>query len=133
MTDCVIDFFVDSTVKIQKDYHLNPEYFTRVLQPNLYIIHWKFIGDEIEIVVEAFTSSWVGIGWKPVELNDTCKNFPHPLKAAVNLSNPSNTAMQENKNASFRMVSNFSHSRLPPERDDGVVHNILGFPEGRTE
>lgn len=32
--------------------------------------------NEIEIVAVVNGSSWIGLGWRPRQLNATCRNFP---------------------------------------------------------
>ena len=67
---------LDSSVFLQQNYTADPNYFTRVIKPDLYTVHWKLMGEEIEIAIEAKTRSWVGIGWKPRSLTSSCRSFP---------------------------------------------------------
>ena len=68
--------FAESNVQLLQNYTTSNGYATHALRSDIYTIHWKFIGDEIEVVVQAKTVSWVGIGWKPRELNAECRRFP---------------------------------------------------------
>jgi len=60
------------------------EYFKIVLyeEPHLFEILWKIVGDdenEIEFVVRSKTDTWSAVGWRPVELDERCKDFPVKL------------------------------------------------------
>ena len=62
---------------LQQNYSANPNYFSRVIRPDLYTIHWRFVGDEIEVAIEARTLSWVGLGWRPRDATAACRTaFP---------------------------------------------------------
>ena len=56
-------------------YDANPDYATIEVKPDYFTVYWKFINDQIEIVLQARTMSWIGIGWKPLDLDQSCKEF----------------------------------------------------------
>jgi len=37
---------------------------------------WRVIGDEVEMIFTAPTSSWVGLGWRPASATKACQAFP---------------------------------------------------------
>ena len=61
---------------LEKDYHANPDYYAFVIKPDYFTVYWKFVNDQIEIVLQARTMSWIGIGWKPIDLDQSCQTFP---------------------------------------------------------
>lgn len=68
-------FFAESPIK-SKDLDLSL-YSTKQLSPD-YRIHWRILKEknEIEIIAVVNGTSWVGLGWRPRQLNSTCRNFP---------------------------------------------------------
>lgn len=52
-------------------------YRSKQLSPN-YRIHWRILKElkEIELVMVVNGTSWAGLGWRPRQLNATCRNFP---------------------------------------------------------
>lgn len=74
-------------------------YSTKQLSPD-YRIHWRILKEknEIEIVAVVNGTSWVGLGWRPRQLNSTCRNFPLIQKETTSqaLTKPLNA---ENKKA----------------------------------
>ena len=73
-------------MELEDDYDADPDYFTIVIKPDHFIVYWKFVNDQIEIVIQAKTMSWIGIGWKSIDLNQSCQNFPS--FAAVKAAKP---------------------------------------------
>ena len=65
-----------SSVELLQDYSNNPEYRTRVIRSDVFTLHWRLLEEEIEVVVQARSLSWVGVGWRPLSLDETCKKFP---------------------------------------------------------
>jgi len=37
---------------------------------------WRVEGGEVEVIMEAATSSWVGLGWRPRDSDKSCRLFP---------------------------------------------------------
>ncbi|XP_071951273.1 uncharacterized protein [Antedon mediterranea] len=67
-------------IKCEKE---NPSDFTININKNLFFkrmindeikLYYRILEDEIEIAVEAKTNTWLGIGWRPAGLTDTCKD-----------------------------------------------------------
>lgn len=52
-------------------------YRSKQLSPD-YRIHWRILKEqrEIEMVMVVNGTSWAGLGWRPRQLNATCRNFP---------------------------------------------------------
>lgn len=52
-------------------------YRSRQLSPD-YRIHWRILKEqkEIEMVMVVNGTSWAALGWRPRQLNATCRNFP---------------------------------------------------------
>lgn len=50
-----------------------------------YRIHWRILKEknEIEIIAIVNGTSWVGLGWRPRQLNSTCRNFPLIQRDAI--------------------------------------------------
>jgi len=44
---------------------------------------WKYIGDNLEGIIIAKTMSYVAIGWRNVNTNPSCQNFPTGVKSPV--------------------------------------------------
>ena len=40
-------------------------------------------GDEVEMIVEAATRSWVGVGWRPADATKSCQAFPQVLPSGI--------------------------------------------------
>ena len=84
----------------------NPEILSKTkLQEGLYTkkeisdkmtVYWRVLKEiqEVEIVMKAKTSSWVGLGWRPKGLTASCKKFPvladqEPAARSLNLGEDS--------------------------------------------
>lgn len=61
-----------NTTSLNLDTHLKRE-----LSPDFHL-YWKILPKqkEIEMVVVANTTSYIGIGWRPMSLTPACRNFP---------------------------------------------------------
>lgn len=67
--------FIESALKSTDiDFTL---YRSKQLSPD-YRIHWRILKEqkEIELVMVVNGTSWAGLGWRPRQLNATCRNFP---------------------------------------------------------
>ena len=71
----------ESDLEIRQDYETNSNYNKRTFNQDRYHLYWKLSGEEIEIVLQVQTHSWVGIGWRPQSFGPHCR-FPFPYYAA---------------------------------------------------
>lgn len=48
------------------------------LSENL-VLYWRILEEEkeLEVVMVGNVSSYIGIGWRPLNLTEECHNFPH--------------------------------------------------------
>jgi len=44
-------------------------------------LHWRVEADQVEMIVEAPTLSWVGVGWRPADAAKSCQAFPSDAPA----------------------------------------------------
>jgi EGF-like domain len=69
----------ESPIKTTKFY---PDDY-RVLQvlPD-YRLHWRILQDtdEIEVVAQVNGTTWVGVGWRPLDISPLCQLVPHNYK-----------------------------------------------------
>ncbi|KAJ8040166.1 Serine-rich 25 kDa antigen protein [Holothuria leucospilota] len=74
----------DFSVDIDKS-----KYFTRSMSPD-YRIYYMIREDqsEIEIAIEANSTTWVALGWRPNGLPGTCQNFPVQYRTGEPVSEP---------------------------------------------
>merc|ERR1712112_348200 len=43
--------------------------------------YWKIQNGEVDVVFQALSSSWVGVGWRPASTTKACKSFPNDAPA----------------------------------------------------
>lgn len=79
MKAVLIVWIAESSVELRLSYTADHNYQTRVIRSGNYTLHWRFVDDDIEVVIEAKTLSWVGVGWRPLMLDRTCKKFPESI------------------------------------------------------
>eukprot|EP00092_Neocalanus_flemingeri_P036033 GFUD01039233.1.p1 GENE.GFUD01039233.1~~GFUD01039233.1.p1 ORF type:complete len:472 (+),score=185.88 GFUD01039233.1:193-1608(+) len=40
------------------------------------VLFWRVAGEEVEVIMTAPTTSWVGLGWRPADATKSCQKFP---------------------------------------------------------
>ncbi|KAI6242469.1 DOMON domain-containing protein [Aphelenchoides fujianensis] len=40
------------------------------------VVYSRVVGDEVEIVLDYATASWVAVGWRPLDIAANCRDFP---------------------------------------------------------
>ncbi|XP_055329464.1 uncharacterized protein LOC129582084 [Paramacrobiotus metropolitanus] len=68
-----------------KDFNFQPDLYRKRSSPGNFTFYWRILPDigEIEVILEAGTTNWVGFGWRPEGINTTCKTFPIIPKETV--------------------------------------------------
>jgi len=59
--------------KFNKSAYIRTQLETHKKAPKL---HWIIEDGELEMIVEATTTSWVAVGWRPADLSIACQKFP---------------------------------------------------------
>ncbi|CAJ0958742.1 unnamed protein product, partial [Mesorhabditis belari] len=54
----------------------NPECFNAKELPENDTIYFRKVDKDVEIILDFATTSWVSLGWRPLELSSTCRLFP---------------------------------------------------------
>ncbi|XP_055352354.1 uncharacterized protein LOC129598464 [Paramacrobiotus metropolitanus] len=69
-----------------KDFSFQKELYRKRSSPyGNFTFYWRILSEikEIEVILEAGTTNWVGFGWRPEGLNTSCKTFPVIPKETV--------------------------------------------------
>lgn len=106
------------------------------LSPDL-DLYWRVMKEkkEIEFVLRLNGTSWVGLGWRPRDLNATCKNFPliTPHGVVDSIARPVKDVDQTSEApAASPEPEPASTSEPAPKQKRNVVADFSDFsPEGR--
>ena len=46
-------------------------------------LFWRTQGSELELILEAATSSWLAVGWRPSDASKSCQSFPADAPAPL--------------------------------------------------
>jgi len=69
---------------IQSNYKSDPSFWSIELSPNNANLFWRFVKNltQIEVALQVKSTSWVGIGWRPIN-QGSCRVLPPPQTASA--------------------------------------------------
>jgi len=103
---------------------------------------WRVEGEEVELVVSAPTTSWVGLGWRPLSSTKACQKFPAHLSTPrgrdFNGMDCTDMVVGSARSGLSRVGDYYTRDRSTPRRDgdwggeDDLVAAHAWEEEGRT-
>ena len=93
------------------------------------MLHWRVQDGEVEIVVEANTLSWVGVGWRPAGETKTCRSFPTdapaPLGSDFHAMDCTDVVVGVAREGRGAVADYYTRDRSTPRRDSFWVIIIM--------
>jgi len=83
---------------------------------------WRKVGDEVELIMSAATTTWVGLGWRPLTATKACQKFPAHLSTPrgrdFNGMDCTDMVIGKARGALGRVADYYTRDRSTPRQDE---------------
>jgi len=122
----------------------NDEIYEKVDMGSGVELLWKITDteDEIEMIVSGETTSWLGLGWRPSNIDKSCYNFPETISkyrsARLHAMDCMDVVIGVSKNGLGRVADYYTRDRSTPRLDsvwggeDDLLSSHAWEEDGRT-
>merc|ERR1712096_537020 len=120
---CSIGWFGNQCQKkaVFKDRHLDLDGYQEQPMGVNNKFYWKIQNGEVDVVFQALSSSWVGVGWRPASTTKACKSFPNdapaPLDKTLHPMDCTDMVIGMARDGRGRVADFYTRDRSTPRED----------------